>query len=82
MSDEDYDHRRAVREALQDHIPSNGDDIGVLTGYVVVAQWSDPAGREWLTQTTGNINDETPAPWTVKGWLGHALDTHDQDDEG
>lgn len=72
-----------LREALQDHLPVDEDEedesLGVLTGYVVLAQFSDADGREWMTRTAGTINDEGPSIWTVKGWLYHALDTVQRD---
>lgn len=74
-------HLSDLREALQAHLPSetDGDSLGVLTGFVVVAQWSAPDGDIWLTKTAGDINDEGPPIWTVKGWLFHALDTAQRD---
>lgn len=68
------DHLADLREALQEHVPNDGDDLGVLTGYVVVAQWSDGDSGEWLTRTAGTINDEGASLWAVKGWLQHSLD--------
>lgn len=72
-------HLGDLRDALQEHLPNDGDDLGVLTGYVIVAQWSDASGDEWLTKTAGTINDDGPAIWQVKGWLYHALDTAQRD---
>lgn len=72
-------HLSDLRSALQEHLPNDGDDLGVLTGYVVVAQWSDGEGDIWLTKTAGDINDDGPPTWTVKGWLYHALETAQRD---
>lgn len=77
---------KPIREALQEHVPGTWaedeqEDV-VLVGYVVVCEWAGTEGRRWLTQTPGSIDDGEPAPWTVKGWLGHALDTiEDEEDE-
>lgn len=70
-----------LREALQQSI--NHDDPqfdgAMLTGYVVVAEWAMPDGERWLTKTAGDLNDDGPSIWTVKGWLCHALETAQRD---
>lgn len=77
-----------LRELLQDHLTTQEDctELGVLRGYVVLAEWSDSDGLQWITSTAGDINDDAPAIWTVKGWLYHALEMdtrhHDEDDDG
>jgi hypothetical protein len=73
------DHLADLRTSLQEHLPNPGDDLGVLTGYVVIAQWNAGDGSEWLTKTAGDINDDGPAIWTIKGWLYHALETAQRD---
>jgi hypothetical protein len=69
-------HLEKVRNALQSTLPDD-ENLGVLTGYVVVAQWSDGDGDEWFTRHAGTINDEAASVWAVKGCLSHALDTVD-----
>lgn len=66
-------------EELADGADAPESELGVLTGYVVIAQWRGADGGEWLTKTAGDINDEPPAIWTVKGLLYHALDTAQRD---
>jgi hypothetical protein len=48
-----------------------------LVGYTIVAEWAGIEGRRWLTHTAGDLNDEGPPIWTVKGWLCHSLDNAD-----
>ena len=67
------DELKALREAIQDNYPGAG-ELGLLTGYVLVAQFSDGEGDEWLATTAADINDQGASPWAVKGWLCHALD--------
>ena len=62
-----------LRLALQATIPGP-EDVGVLNGYVVISQWSDNNGDEWLMTTAGDINDQGAAAWAIKGWLVHTLD--------
>ncbi len=73
------EHLRDLREALEEHLPNDGESLGLLTGYVVIAQFSEADGQVWLTKTAGDINDEGPPIWTVKGWLWHALETMQRD---
>ena len=42
---------------MQVSVP-NSEDCGVLTGYVVITQWRDNDGDEWLMTTAGDINDQ------------------------
>lgn len=67
------DELKALREAIQAHYPG-ADELGLLTGYVLVAQFADGEGEEWLATTAADINDQGASPWAVKGWLCHALD--------
>jgi len=72
-----------IRHGLAEQVPATWEDDGeeaVLVGYVIVAEWAGTEGKRWLTATAGDINDEEPAPWTVKGWLGHALDNAEGDE--
>ena len=64
---------RQLRSALQVSVP-NSEDCGILTGYVVISQWRDNEGDEWLMTTAGDINDQGAAAWAIKGWLVHTLD--------
>jgi hypothetical protein len=64
---------RQLRSALQVSVP-NSEDCGILTGYVVISQWRDNDGDEWLMTTAGDINDRGAAAWAIKGWLVHTLD--------
>ena len=70
---------RRIREALEGPVREYAEVEGVLTGFVVLAEWSAPDGQRWITKTAGDVNDEGPAIWTVKGWLYHALDTAQRD---
>jgi len=76
---------RQLRSALQVSVP-NSEDCGILTGYVVISQWRDNDGDEWLMTTAGDINDQGAAAWAIKGWLVHTLDNlyehfQDQDED-
>lgn len=78
-----------LREALQRVVGDDAVPDKVLTGYIVVAEWSGADGERWLTQTAGDVNDEGPPVWTVEGWLWHALQSAretaaepGEDDEG
>ena len=74
--DEEREILSRLRMALQATIPA-AEDVGVLTGYVVISQWTDDAGDEWLMTTAGDINDRGAAVWAIKGWLNHTLDNID-----
>jgi hypothetical protein len=78
----DEENRRAViRQALQDQLPLEPGELGVLRRWVVVAEWSDADGREWITRSAGDINDEGPSIWSIKGLLYHSLETLQRDAE-
>lgn len=83
MSEQDR-HSEKLRHALQELLTPE-DDLGVLRKYVVIAEWTDGDGNEWITRTSGDLNDEAASIWSVKGLLFHALDTiqrdADRDDE-
>lgn len=75
--------RVAIHNVLQDHRPPSddepddegnetGDDIGVLTAWVVVAEYKTGNSRS-LTVVTGDINDDRVAPWLRGGMLHAAL---------
>lgn len=83
MSD-GYDHRHELRQALQELIPAPDENLGVLKGYVIISEWDKGGGAGCLTRTSGDINDEAPAPWTLEGWLWHGLhfNPDDPDDGG
>jgi hypothetical protein len=68
----EQDDLEQVRQALQDNLPDS-QQCGVLTGYVVIAQWSD-GDNEYMTTTAGDINDRGANIWHVKGWLMYALE--------
>lgn len=70
-----------LREALQATLNEDDEDFdgAVITGYVVIAEWSASDGERWLSRAAGDLNDEGPPIWTVKGWLYHALDTAQRD---
>ena len=74
--DEEREMLARLRMALQATIPA-ADDVGVLNGYVVISQWTDDQGDEWLMTTAGDINDRGAAVWAIKGWLNHTLDNID-----
>lgn len=67
----------ALREAIQEM--GGEEDLGVLRKYVVVAEWTDGDGNEWITRTAGDLNDEGPSIWAIKGMLWHTLDTIQRD---
>lgn len=70
-----------IRSALQRTINHDDEEFdgAILTGYVVIAEWHKPDGSKWLTKTAGDLNDDGPPLWTVKGWLAHALETAQRD---
>ena len=74
--DEEREMLARLRLALQATVPA-ADDVGILNGYVVISQWTDDKGDEWLMTTAGDINDQGAAIWAVKGWLNHTLDNID-----
>lgn len=68
-----------IRTALQSVLVDEEDpeELGVLTGYIVIGQWAAPDGGEWFTRHAGNVNDDPASSWACKGWLTHALDSVD-----
>ena len=86
MTEPDYtENLRQLRSALQVSVP-NSEDCGVLTGYVVITQWRDNEGDEWLMTTAGDINDQGASARAIKAtrfaktrsfgrWLLHTQDT-------
>lgn len=64
-----------LREALQATLNQEDEEFdgAVITGYVVIAEWSTADSSRWLTTTAGDLNDDGPPIWTVNGWLYHVL---------
>jgi hypothetical protein len=76
------DYLRSIREGLAETVNQDLEDFAdgaILTGYVVIAEWSTTDGQRWITKTAGDLNDEGPPVWTVEGWLWHALTTAQRD---
>lgn len=59
--------REAIHEALQKNLPRGEDAI--LTGWVLVAEWIDHDGEQWLSKG----HAAGTAPWTAAGMLHEAL---------
>lgn len=79
------DKLEAIRFAVQDAINDASDDnLGVLTGYIVISQWTD-GDDDYLMTVAGDINDRGASVWQIKGWLNHTLDNitdfFDQDED-
>jgi hypothetical protein len=66
MADESDPKRDRVHEAIQ---AVRSVEDGLLTGWVVVAEWMDESGERWLSKThaTGT------ASWAAKGMMHEAL---------
>lgn len=71
MTDDDSDPRRdKTREFFQLLGPSDPEEQGsVLTGWVVVQEWMNPAGERFLIRGW----DHSMAVWTVKGMIHEVL---------
>jgi len=70
----EQDKLYAIREAVQDAIKdASADDVGVMTGYIVISQWTD-GEDDFLLTIAGDINDRGASVWQIKGWLNHTLD--------
>ena len=70
----EQDKLEAVRTAVQDAIKEASDDeVGVMTGYIVISQWTD-GEDDYLMTIAGDINDRGASVWQIKGWLNHTLD--------
>jgi len=63
--------------------PSERDDAiegGILSRWIVVQEWVDHDGSEWLHATTGQGDGTCTPPWWTEGALGYAFrDTGDDD---
>jgi hypothetical protein len=68
--------RAAIQEVVSDDLERNH---GYLVGCVIVAEWADENDARWLTATARDVNGDSPAIWTVKGWLVQALDQADSE---
>jgi hypothetical protein len=68
---DDSDPRRdKTREFFQGLGPADPEKEGsVLTGWVVVQEWMDPAGEKTLTRAW----DHTLAEWAAKGMMHEVL---------
>jgi hypothetical protein len=61
--------RDRVNTALQDCRPHEDMEGALLTGWVVVAEWTDREGKQWLSR----FMDEHSSSWKVSGMLRHAI---------
>lgn len=71
----EVDARKSIHEAIQDTNDSSPDLEGsVLTGWVLISEWSDPEGRRWLSRLSGNAGGESSPPsWQIEGYMFNAL---------
>lgn len=70
MPDEGDPRREKTREFFQLLGPSDPDEAGsVLTGWVVVQEWMNPAGEKFLIRGW----DQACTLWSVKGMLHEVL---------
>lgn len=69
LSDREKSLHRALEKVLAEHSPDFDERAAVLTGYVVVTEWSDEKGERWLAAT------ETPGmpTWQARGMLHERL---------
>lgn len=70
--------REHIHEAIQESASFSPELEGaVLTGYVVICEWSkwtDTDGEKWLTAVSSQGAGEKPAPgWVWQGWLHNSL---------
>ena len=70
---EDEDDGQRIARAIQEN--GTGHFQGVLTGFVLVAEWADLEGRRWLTRLHGNGHGALLPDWQVHGYLHNALHT-------
>jgi hypothetical protein len=69
-ADEGDPRREKTREFFQLLGPSDPDEAGsVLTGWVVVQEWMNPAGEKFLIRGW----DQACALWSVKGMMHEVL---------
>ena len=71
----EMDARKLVHEVVQTTNDSNPDLEGsVLTGWVLISEWSDPEGQRWLSRLSGSgMGESSPPPWQQQGYLWNAL---------
>lgn len=69
------DSRDLIHAAIEEACPFNdcdgGDDVpdsGVVTGWVLVAEWQGTDGNRWLSKVSGDASGSRALPqWTERG---------------
>jgi len=61
--------REAIHDAIQQHARIAREEGAILTGWVVVAEWMDPAGERWLSKA----HAASTTSWAAKGMHHEAL---------
>jgi hypothetical protein len=56
-------------------------DGSVLTGWVIVAEWSTPDDRHAITVRTGGVADQNIPWWRALGLMRYAMDLMRSDDD-
>lgn len=82
MTDDGDPRRDKTRAFFQELGPIDPDEAGsILTGWVVVQEWMNPAGEKFLTRAW----DHSLATWSAKGMMHEVLygdwPVDDADDE-
>jgi hypothetical protein len=67
------DELRRDREIIEGAIGSTGPQAlhgeGMLTGWVLVAEWMDTQGERWLSK----FASEGSTQWQIQGYMHHSL---------
>lgn len=83
MSDDTPTVRQRVHEVINEVTPwenDNDDDPtpehGVVTGWLLVAEWQSSDGLKWLSKLSGNAMGDNGLPgWTERGFANE-VQTH------
>lgn len=84
MSDEPIDEEHREDLAVAGRIVAalqRNDDIGVLIGWVVIAEYAQLDGERVLRKRTGDANAQELKSWHEQGYLHAALHTSWGDEE-
>lgn len=65
--------REQLFEAIQATAVTDDDiESSVLTGFLVVAEWTDPEGERWLSKISGDHAGRLPA-WRERGFAAEVM---------
>lgn len=65
--------REQLFEAIQATAVTDDDiESSVLTGFLVIAEWTSPAGERWLSKVSGDHTASLPA-WRERGFAAEVL---------